>query len=509
MRLRLFHKLFLLVAISVSLAAMAMAIVLSLNLKRGFADYLNARDAEQLSGFVESAADLIEARGNAAALHKDAALWTLLLAELARAGEIPGARPDAPFPELGRPRRPPQGQNQSDFDLPPPEQNGPKSRRPRRPPPPDNFAIRLMLFDLEGKQFFGPTPASNIRTIQQAIAVAGKTVAIARLLPRAPAPRNVDVKFLQRQYRDASLLTLLLLVLASVVAYFFARSGTARLLEMQRATTAIAGGDLGSRVKVSGSDEISAMGENINSMALNLQQLDAARRRWLAEISHELRTPLSVLVGELDALKQNVRPLSMPAIDSLSEEAQRIERIVNDLHFLALSDLSGVPCQFAPCDAVAVIRKVANRFAGDFSAARVDLQVEVYSLNSLPVVWDAARITQLLSNILSNSLRYTDAPGTALLSLRSGSDSNIVSITLSDSAPGVPEVDLVRVFEPLFRLDSSRARVSGGSGLGLAVSQSIVRAHGGTIKAATSTLGGLSMQITLPLDASNEAEHDA
>ena len=164
----------------------------------------------------------------------------------------------------------------------------------------------------------------HARKIEHAIVVGGETLAMARLLPRPPTPRNVDVNFLQRQYRDASLLTLLLVMLASIVAYFFARSGTARLLEMQRATTAIAAGDPSSRVKISGTDEISPMGENINSMALNLQQLDAARRRWLAEISHELRTPLSVLVGELDALKQNVRPLSMPAIDSLREEAQRI-----------------------------------------------------------------------------------------------------------------------------------------------------------------------------------------
>lgn len=352
MRLRLFHKLFLLVAISVLLAAMAMAmaIVLSLNLKRGFADYLNARDDEQLRTFVDAAAALIEARGNAQGLRTGTASWPELLTEMALRGDIPDAKPNAPFLRLGPMGRllpqqdysapeTAQGTTASDEPRPRRRQNDPEIRGQRRPPPPDNFAIRLMLFDRKGQQLFGPKPAQDIRVqdirvqdtgmrharkIEHAIVVGGETLAMARLLPRPPTPRNVDVNFLQRQYRDASLLTLLLVMLASIVAYFFARSGTARLLEMQRATTAIAAGDPSSRVKISGTDEISAMGENINSMALNLQQLDAARRRWLAEISHELRTPLSVLVGELDALKQNVRPLSMPAIDSLREEAQRI-----------------------------------------------------------------------------------------------------------------------------------------------------------------------------------------
>jgi two-component system, OmpR family, sensor histidine kinase BaeS len=514
-RLRLFHKLFLLVAGSALLAALAMAIVLSLNLKRGFADYLDARDSEQLRAFAGAAANAIQARSDAAAFAATGAPWHTLIEELAQRGDIPDVKPGTPFPGLGKPGRTRPRELELDKiqnppgrdDVQPTQQlESAKPRRVRRPPP-DGFAIRLMLFDLNGQQLFGPAPARQAAMIEQAIVVAGQRIAIARLLPRAPIPRTVDASFLRSQYRSAGLLTLMLLVLASIAAFYFARSGAARLLAMQRATTAIASGDLSSRVQINGSDEISAMGQNINSMAQNLQQLDNARRRWLAEISHELRTPLSVIVGELDALRLNVRPLTMTAVVSLSEEAQRIERIVSDLHFLALSDLSGVPCQFAPCDAVMIVNKVTSKVTKEFVAAGIDLDLNLHGLSALPVVWDAIRITQLLGNLLSNSLRYTDAPGKVVLTMRR--DEKQVFLTLNDSAPGVGQGDLARIFEPLFRLDSSRARVSGGSGLGLAVSQSIVRAHAGSIQASASALGGLCMEIMLPIDASDDANEGA
>ncbi len=507
MRLRLFHKLFFLVAMIALLAALAMALVLSLNLKRGFTGYLQARDDEQLQAFVAAAEQAISRRGNAAALIAGTASWPEMYAAMIRNGDVPNTPPD--FNEQNRPP-PPRAERQRPrppHDRPPLE--GPPYDRPPfdRPPsdrqgrpPPEVFALRVLIFNAQGAQMLGPKPALQPVMLEHPIKVGGITVAYAKLLPPSRVPHDLDVRFLHGQYRDAAILTVVLLLLASIVAYFFARSGVARLLEMQRATTAIAGGDLAARVHVNGADEISAMGLNINSMAVNLQQLDAARRRWLAEISHELRTPLSVLVGELHALREGVRVVDMHAVHSLSEEAQRLERLVNDLHFLAVSDLSTASCEFAPCDAVRIIEKVVARYAAAFAQAKLDLRVDCGVLSHLAVVWDHTRVDQLLANVLSNSLRYTDAPGELRVVLRQLD--NTAQISVDDSAPAVPKALLGRLFEPLFRVEASRARVSGGSGLGLAVCQSIVRAHGGSIAAASSELGGLCLRIVLPLDAS-------
>jgi two-component system, OmpR family, sensor histidine kinase BaeS len=266
---------------------------------------------------------------------------------------------------------------------------------------------------------------------------------------------------------------------------------------MQKAANDISQGNLTSRVVVRGDDELAAMARDINNMAESLAKLDSSRRRWLAEISHELRTPLSVLVGELDALKDDVRPLNMGAIQSLSDEAERMARIVNDLHVLAISDLPGTFCKFAPCDAAVIIKRAHARFSMSFEAADIELNVDD-EISALPVVWDEPRISQILANILTNSLRYTNGPGRVMITL--GTTGNDVLIQVNDSAPSVCEGQFDRLFEPLYRAESARDHVNGGSGLGLAVSEAIVKAHKGKISIAKSALGGLCLNVILPRD---------
>lgn len=119
--------------------------------------------------------------------------------------------------------------------------------------------------------------------------------------------------------------------------------------------------------------------------------------------------------------------------------------------------------------------------------------------DSIPVIWDGRRIEHLLGNLLTNALRYTDAPGTIRVDLKKAED--FVTISIADSAPGVPADAIARLFEPLFRIDQARDRASGGSGLGLAVCKTIAEAHGGRISAKDSNLGGLLIELKLPLEA--------
>jgi two-component system, OmpR family, sensor histidine kinase BaeS len=180
----------------------------------------------------------------------------------------------------------------------------------------------------------------------------------------------------------------------------------------------------------------------------------------------------------------------------LNEEAIRLSALIEDLHFLALSDLSGQPCRFASVDAVALCERAVARFRPQAEATGLSIGFESEGRTSIDVHWDAARIDQLLANLLTNSLRYTDAPGKVQASLDLVDDK--VVLTVDDTAPGVPPEYLDQLFVPLYRLDAARSRVAGGSGLGLAVSEAIVRAHGGTIAAAPSTLGGLAIRVELP-----------
>jgi two-component system, OmpR family, sensor histidine kinase BaeS len=480
MRIRLFHKLFLIIAATALLSALAMAAVLSLTLSRGFGDYLQSRDGEQLDAFAAAAAMEISEQ------------------HLPLAAVVPGALARDAVEGGGLPP-PPRDWNDTDRGP----ERGPEGGGPPRPPP-ESFSARLILLDASGRQIYGPPPPPepDAPVMQmRPIHVDGNVVGTAALVPRGPAPFGVEARFLQSQYRAAVVLTLALLALAAMVAAWVARLGVRRFDRMALVTRAVAQGDFGARIDVLGEDELAGMGHNINAMSEGLAQLDGARRRWLAEISHELRTPLAALVGELDALKDGVRPLDQKAVRSLAEDAQRLTRIVQDLHFLAVSDLSGASCQPDDCDAVSIVRRVANRFAAPLRAMGIALRVDSESLQSLPVRWDAERIDQLLTNLLTNSERYTDAPGQVHIRLAvRGTD---VCIDVEDSAPSVTPEHLGRLFEPMFRENAARSRVSDGSGLGLAVAKAIVAAHGGSISAAVSSLGGLAICIVLPAGGRN------
>jgi two-component system sensor histidine kinase BaeS len=218
-------------------------------------------------------------------------------------------------------------------------------------------------------------------------------------------------------------------------------------------------------------------------------------------MSHELRTPLTALRGEVEALVDGVRPLTAEAALSLREEVVHLGSLVDDLHLLAMSDLNALPCYFEETDAVEVVQRVRQRFALRAQQLGLALEFEDALTEPIPVYWDARRIEQLLSNLVDNSLRYTDAPGRTVLRL--AVDARLVCLEVDDTAPGVPASDLARVFEPLYRVDVARSRHSGGSGLGLAICRAIVTAHGGHISATASPLGGLRVRVELPVATTN------
>lgn len=245
-----------------------------------------------------------------------------------------------------------------------------------------------------------------------------------------------------------------------------------------------------------GASEIAGLHGDINVMAESLSRLESSRQRWIAELSHELRTPLAVLRGEVEALVDGIRPLDRAALASLQEEIRRLSRLVEDFHLLATSELRALPCRFEPVAPAALLQAAVERIAP--RAKTLGLVVEAPLPQVLPAArWDAVRISQLLANLLENSLRYTEAPGMVQVTARSLGAA--VEIRLDDMPPGVPDGHLERLFDPLYRADPSRSRAFGGSGLGLAIARAIAQAHGGRLRAEASALGGLAMVLTLPL----------
>ena len=196
-------------------------------------------------------------------------------------------------------------------------------------------------------------------------------------------------------------------------------------------------------------------------------------------------------------MNEGIRPLRPEAIVVLHEEVLRLNRLVDDLHLLAISDLQTLPCVMAGDDAIDMLERLKVRFESRALAAGLSLHVQwPANVIELKVHWDAGRIEQLMANLLENSLRYTHAPGQILVRLEF--DEHLIRLVVEDSAPGVSDNHLPLLFEPLYRVDAARSNESGGSGLGLAICQVIAKAHGGHLTAAASGLGGLSLRLELP-----------
>ena len=482
MRARLAYTLSFWLLGAVALSVLSLGGLTAWHLRQGFSAYLQARDIERLDKFAALVSTRLTAQMASSAGGTAPALvapdMIALLRELAVEDGVP-ARSLDPFPSEGA----------RGFGAPP----------PRRPPPgnSDGFGARVALVHANGEHWVGPRiDRDEPDVVERPVRVDGVVRVWVRLRPRQRAPEAQESQFLRTQYIGIAVVGSCLLLLALGVAAWLARQWARPLVAVQNATARIAQGELAVRIPVDRSDEIGDVVRNVNAMAESLQRMEGSRRRWLADLSHELRTPLTVLRGELEAMEDGVRALDADAVTSLKEDVLRLGLLVEDLHLLAMADLQALSCHFAPEDAVQLVGHLIKRHERLMAEAGLKLVWVDPPGQPMPVCWDAARIAQLLGNLLHNSLRYTDAPGQ--VEVRLWADGEMVHIRLDDSAPGVAPADLERVFDPLYRADSARSRHNGGSGLGLAICAAIAQSHEGRITARSSPLGGMQLQVSLP-----------
>lgn len=354
---------------------------------------------------------------------------------------------------------------------------------------------RLSLLDADRQLVIG-YPRLLPDSAQRAIVVDGRTVGWLTLAPVQSVTDAASLAFERGQWRATLLTGLLSLALAALVAWWMARALLAPVRAVARATHQLAAGRYETRVPVQGQDEVARLGQDFNQLALALARNEQSRREHLADVSHELRTPLAVLRGEIEAMQDGIHPLTPEGLQQLHGEVATLGQLVDDLHALALADVGALRYRKEDLDLVGVLADEAALYAPRCAAQ--GLQLDASALHGpLPVQADPERLRQLLRNLLGNALRYTDAGGTVRLAAHA--EAGTAVIDLQDSTPGVPDELLPRLFERFFRAEGSRARHSGGSGLGLAICRSIVQAHGGSISAQASPLGGVWIQVRLPL----------
>lgn len=358
------------------------------------------------------------------------------------------------------------------------------------------FGLRVMLLDADKSILFGRKELAsqlNLHPIQYEY----RTVGFLGLLPGNPVSQASDIYFMEQQADFFFWIALTMVGLSALIAWFLAYHLGQPLKQIAAAAKRLATGDYKARLPVTSQDEMGQLALNFNDMAAALGQAEQSRRRWVADISHELRTPLAVLRGELEAILDGVHPLTPEAIESLSGDVMRLNRLTEDLYQLALSDQGALSYRKVLLDPVPLLREDLATFTPDFNHKHISVKWVNRLFKPVLVNADPDRLSQLFRNLLTNSLNHTDPGGQMEITVQRLGDKLIIE--LADSHPSVSDQDIAHLFDRFYRVDHSRNRHLGGAGLGLAICSNIVRAHEGTLTASHSNLGGLMMRIELPI----------
>lgn len=493
MKLGIQSRLFLAYSSVIMLVLLTMMVAVNWSFQRGLGDYLHKVEAERLDKIATTLANSYAEFGDwSFVFHNDVA-WTRLLDQaLGQVSTLPAARPSArPHPP---PRRPgPASAIGTAADAPDMSRPPPPGLRP--PPGTSDFRLRLRLLDHDHEPVFGPPTADGEET-RRDIVWRGQTVGYLALRKDSDIVDELAEGFELDQRRTYILITLLALLLATAASMILARRLLKPVRQLAAGARALGAGAYDTRIETTRSDELGMLAGDFNRLALALAENERSRQRWIADISHELRTPLAVLRSEIEALVDGIRETTPGRLQSLRQEVINITGLVKDLYELALSDVGALDYRREPLDLADVIGQTAQAFESRFAASGLVLHNGID--RSLPVLGDGRRLQQLFTNLLENAQRYTQSGGRVEI-LLDGVNGEC-HIVVQDSAPGVPDEALARLFDRLYRVDKSRSRQLGGAGLGLAICRNIVDAHSGRIEAAHSALGGLAIHIRLPLD---------
>ncbi len=284
---------------------------------------------------------------------------------------------------------------------------------------------------------------------------------------------------------------------ALIVSLVFSRSILAPVDVMMRASQRIADGHYDERVQSRGDDELNQLAGSFNRMAQQLEQVEIMRRRLIGDVAHELRTPLTAIKGYAEGLMDGVLPASTESYQQIHAESERLNRLVDDLQELSRVESRATQLDVQPVDSATIIKTVTKRLQYQFDEKRITL------ISSLPpepihILADEGRVIQVLTNLIGNALQYTPENGAVTISVVS--EKEMARISVSDTGFGIPPEHLASIFDRFYRVDKSRSRTRGGSGIGLTIAKHLVEAQGGKIWAQSAGENKGSVFIfTLPL----------
>lgn len=282
-----------------------------------------------------------------------------------------------------------------------------------------------------------------------------------------------------------------------VLAVLFSRNILKPIRALTRATKKMKKGDLDQRVDTSAGGEIGNLGEAFNSLAERLKEQKELREELVSDVAHELRNPLSNIQGYLEGLKEGMVEPTEKVFDSLHQQSLVLKRLVDDLR-----DVNRARAGQLELDKKSVVLEdIIDREveAAKNAAGRQGVKIEENLGEPTMLQADPERVSQVIRNLLDNALTHTPSGGTIEVSISNSSGEAITRV--SDNGTGIPEEELPHVFDRFYRVDKSRSRGTGGTGLGLTIAKEIVESHGGSISVESEEGKGTTFEFTLPANS--------
>jgi signal transduction histidine kinase len=294
---------------------------------------------------------------------------------------------------------------------------------------------------------------------------------------------------------------LVAIAIALLLTFILSRRILAPVKALTHAARQLGKGDFSQRVNFKGKGEVGELAQSFNAMADNLEHAEQLRRNMVADVAHELRTPLSNLNGYMEAISDGIVSPDANTIRFLNEEASSLSRLVDDLQELSLADAGKLKLIYQQEDVSNLIREAVTALQTKAEAKGLMISADLPA--GLPrVSIDSHRIKQVLHNLLENAIAHTGQGGSITVTARQ--QPNEVNISVADTGEGISAEDIPHIFERFYRVDKSRARATGGSGLGLTITKRLVEAHNGRIEVKSELGQGTTFTFTLPVTKKSE-----
>jgi signal transduction histidine kinase len=315
-----------------------------------------------------------------------------------------------------------------------------------------------------------------------------------------PLSQNEGLTALQLLYKEVGRYFIIGGLLAVIVAlgltFIMSRHALLPIRALTVAAQKWGKGDLSQRVKITEKSEIGEMATTFNSMAANLERDIQLRRDMIADVAHELRSPLTNIRGFLEAIRDSVMHPDEKTIGSIYDETMLLSRLIDDLQELSLAEAGELKLYCEIEEAPDLINQAMSAVQAKAAGKGLSLDRDVPA--GLPEVYvDFLRIKQVLLNLLENAIAHTPPGGAITVAAIEKGD--MIEMSVTDTGEGIPADELQNIFERFHRVDKSRTRSTGGTGLGLTIAKSFVEAHGGKITVQSETGKGSHFSFTIPL----------